>query len=180
MAADKYRPHNQVELSRLLEWVRGANSILEIGSRYGYVLVDMAHASTHRGRIVAVDLPGYGPWGEADSESTLIQNVQTLKSERFDARLFLADSRNVVEEVKALGPYDFAFIDGDHRYEGVKADWENYGPLAKIVVFHDIVKPKAGERQELGVWRLWEEIRKTHKTEEFIAPGSKMGIGKVG
>ena len=35
------------------------------------------------------------------------------------------------------GPYDFIFIDGDHRYEPVKVDWENYAPLGGVVAFHD-------------------------------------------
>src|SRR2546423_13623895 len=111
MAADKYRPHNPLELVRLLEWARGAKSILEIGSRYGYTLVDLAHSSTHRGRVVAVDLPGYGPWSEAGSENTLLANMDILKAEGFDTRCILADSKDAgtVTLVQQLGPFDFAF-----------------------------------------------------------------------
>ncbi len=36
---------------------------------------------------------------------------------------------------------DFIFIDGDHSYNGVKADYENYSPLVRpggLIGFHDI------------------------------------------
>ena len=37
---------------------------------------------------------------------------------------------------------DLLFIDGDHRYEGAKADWLSYAPLVRpggLIAFHDIV-----------------------------------------
>ena len=179
MAADKYRPHHPLEYARLLEWAKGAKSILEIGSRYGYTLLDLAAGMDGKGKIVCVDLPGTFPWGEADSQTILMENVAMLRGWGHSVTALLEDSHDpaVVELVRTKGPYDFVFIDGDHTYEGVKQDWENYGPLGKTVVFHDIVRPKSGERQELGVWRLWQEIAGTK--EEFVAPDSKMGIGKV-
>lgn len=50
-------------------------------------------------------------------------------------------STDVVEQVRKIAPYlDLLFIDGDHSYEGVKADWEAYKDFLKpssLVVFHD-------------------------------------------
>ena len=181
MAADKLRPHDPLEYAKLLEWATGAKSVLEIGSRYGYTLVDLAHMMDGKGTIVAIDLPGKFPWGEPGSYMDLKANVKTLIEEGYNAMLFLDDSHDFarIVETNYLGPFDFIFIDGDHTYEGARADWENYGLKGKTVVFHDIVRPKPSERQDLGVWRLWGEIKRDFKTEEFIAPDSKMGIGKV-
>jgi predicted O-methyltransferase YrrM len=76
-----------------------------------------------------------------------------------------------------LGPFDLVFIDGDHRYEGVKADWENYGRLGKVVVFHDIVRHPDGARNAPQVWRLWQELE--GNKSQFIGPDSLMGLGVV-
>lgn len=51
--------------------------------------------------------------------------------------------------------YDMAFIDGDHKYLGVKQDWDEYTPLVKpggIIMLHDTVN------QNEGVNQLWDEI----------------------
>jgi len=172
-------PHHPKELEHLLWLSKWANSILEIGSRYGDTLLQMARAMPTKGRVVAVDLPGIQPWGYPDSEPHLMANMAILKKEGYDTYLFLGDSTNpqTVKAAKSLAPFDLVFIDGDHRYEGVKKDWENYGPLGKMVVFHDIVEHPKDSRNAPEVWRLWKEIE-GNKTE-FIAKDSLMGLGVV-
>jgi predicted O-methyltransferase YrrM len=171
----KYIPHHREEFFKLLSLATWTKSILEIGSRYGDTLVELARASD-KAKIVCVDMPNVFPWGE-DSEARLKQNVEKLEYEGYDAVCFIGDSKGqeIIEAVQKLGPYDLVFIDGDHTYEGAKTDWLNYGKLGKTVVFHDIVKPKEGERQELEVWKLWQELE--GNKEEFIGEGSKMGLG---
>ena len=58
--------------------------------------------------------------------------------------------------VKTLldGSIDFLFIDGDHTYEGVKLDYEMYGPLVReggIIAVPDI-------EQDSRVGRFWNEL----------------------
>ena len=51
--------------------------------------------------------------------------------------------------------YDVFFIDGDHKYPGVKQDFYEYTPLVKpggIILLHDIIN------QNEGVKDLWAEI----------------------
>jgi hypothetical protein len=81
-----------------------------------------------------------------------------------------------------LGPYDAVLIDADHRYDAVKQDWKDYGPMGRrLVAFHDIAEEhvtRSGRAVEVP--RLWREIKAAGiPTREFIAPGSKMGIGVV-
>jgi hypothetical protein len=169
------RPQHPEELKKLLEWASTANSVLEIGSRKGETLVDLAHAMAGK-RIVAVDWPGHE--GIKDDNLPLLQaNVKLLKDEGFDVHLVLGDSHHpdTLAKVSSLGPYDLVFIDGDHSYKGVKQDWEYYGPLGKQVVFHDIVKPENGRNAGLKVYEFWAEL----KGEEFIAHKSVMGLGRI-
>lgn len=166
-------PHHPKELLHLMQVCSGKESVLEIGSRYGDTLRMMASMVSKR--VVSIDLPNEPPWGN-DSQAELERTVKNLK-ETIDTHLFIGDSTDpkIVKEVKTLGPFDVVFIDGDHRYEGVKQDWENYGHLGDIVIFHDITQPQPKERQEMGVWRLWAEIQGIK--HEFIGDGSKMGLG---
>lgn len=63
----------------------------------------------------------------------------------------------IIEQAAALGPYGFMLIDGDHTYDAVKADWENYRSMMEpggIMLFHDIL-PRPG----YGVDLVWNEIR---------------------
>lgn len=175
MAADKFVPHHKDELEKLLELASQAKSILEIGSRYGHTLNLMCRTTVKK-MAVSVDLPGVFPWGE-DSESELRKAVSGLRDDGYEVHLFIGDSRdeNIIKSVRNLGPFDLVLIDGDHRFEGVKTDFENYGDLGKVVVFHDIIKPKDNERQELEVWRFWESI--TGNKEDFVGQNSKMGLG---
>lgn len=44
-------------------------------------------------------------------------------------------------------PIDVLFIDGDHTYEGVKDDWDNFSPFVKpggVVYFHDCDETSPG------------------------------------
>jgi hypothetical protein len=63
----------------------------------------------------------------------------------------------VVEKVKGWldgRPINLLFIDGDHRYEGVRQDYEIYAPMVEgIIAFHDL----AGEP---GVARFWDELQR--------------------
>jgi hypothetical protein len=87
---------------------------------------------------------------------------------------------------------DLLFIDGCHTYEGVKADYEIYGPMTRhIVAIHDIHTPKLDARDKTEVFRLWNEILATNRTDTLVTiqahndrdprrfNGRQLGIGLV-
>jgi cephalosporin hydroxylase len=81
---------------------------------------------------------------------------------------------------------DLLFIDGDHSYEGVQADFLNYSPLVRpggLIVLHDIV-PDFGTRYGEstgnytgGVPVFWEEIKAQCRTSELIEDPAQDGYG---
>lgn len=91
------------------------------------------------------------------------------------------DSRSlgVGRIVRALRP-DVVFIDGDHAFAGVVADFHLARGHAHALAFHDIACPA-----QPGVVKAWaEEIRPWAAAErrvvaEFSTPGGGMGIGLV-
>ena len=130
---------------------------------------------------LAIDYPN-GLWGKGGTYQKLYAAVQDLRNKGYNAHCYMGDSgaQETVNMARQFFPFDAALIDGDHTYEGVKADWENYGPMADIVAFHDIVGDGQFEKKRkipVEVPKLWKEL-KGNKIE-FIAHGSKMGIGVI-
>jgi cephalosporin hydroxylase len=77
---------------------------------------------------------------------------------------------------------DFLFIDGDHSFQGVKMDFEDYSPLVHPggwIAFHDILDTEFQRSQGCEVSRFWEEIKDQYNHFEIIDPNNKndMGIG---
>jgi hypothetical protein len=170
----------QYELDGMIETFRGCRSYLEIGARHGDTFYAVMSSLPKGAFGVAVDYPGH-VCGKGGTDKYLDEAAHELRRMGYDITVLIGDSQEpeIIDAVKDLAPFDCALIDGDHRYDGVKADWLNYGPMCGMVAFHDIVGVdqrcnKAGVPVEVP--RLWSEI-KTDKCAEFVAPDSTMGIG---
>ena len=117
--------------------------ILEIGAMYGGTL---QHWLKIADSVVVVDdrMLGAQDWERwADVEGTDLSLIQGA-----------SQNPSVVSTARKLGPYDFVFIDADHTYDSVSADWNNYGVGAPMVALHDILP-----RPNYGVSQVWESLR---------------------
>ena len=169
-------PQDPMELQQMLSLIAGNRRLLEVGSSFGGTLRRMAAVLAPDALVVSVDWP-------IDDTPKYLHPIDSLKNacHRISltgrhVELFVADSHDeeTVRGVNKFAPFDFGFIDGDHSYEGVKADWLNYGQMCKVVGLHDIAGPVE------GCTRLWTEIKEAgHKTTEFVTPGKGFGIGIV-
>lgn len=107
--------------------------------------------------------------------------VTTVDSVQYDHRY--EGVKYMILPAETSEPFDLVFIDGDHTYEGVKADLEKWGARAvEAIAFHNI----AGLRGCEGVAQYWHEIShgKFGKLKkgyhEIIEDGDKRsGIGWV-
>jgi len=95
-------------------------------------------------------------------------------AEKFDVEFILGDSKKITPfEV------DWCLIDGDHTYEGAKADFEKMKNHAKYIAFHDIDII----HKQTNVKKLWEELKPNYKHWEFRNKDSRfptpIGIGVI-
>lgn len=137
--------------------------MVEIGSAGGGTLSCWCEMADPHALVISVDLPG-GPFSGGVDSLALEELFRGFPRGRQRLELVRGDSHSqeVFDRVvAALGgkPVDFLFIDGDHTYDGVKADWEMYSPLVRpggLVALHDI----AVHPVELGcdVDVFWKEL----------------------
>lgn len=162
-------------------------SVLEIGTLNGGTLRAWCECATEDATIVSVDLPG-GRWGGGYG-TDLVPRLGSYARPDQELTLLRNDSHSeaVRGRVAEDAPFDFAFIDGDHTYEGVKQDFTDYSPLVRqggLIAFHDVLPhPRV---PGCDVDRLWAELRKEYEVEEFLSPeethpewGQWGGIGVV-
>lgn len=156
-------------------------SILEIGTARGCTLCVLSRLAQFDAVIVSVDLPGGRFGGVYGPVSKLLY---LCCGKYFQAmHLIHGDSHcpQTLQRVKECWPdFDLIFIDGDHTYEGVKQDFENYSPMLSkggIIAFQDIAEHPA--ESGCNVSRFWNEIKGQYRHDEIIADPSQgwAGIG---
>ena len=172
------------EFRPFLELIKefAVSSYLEIGTARGDTFHEIVSQMPNGSKAVAVDYPENG-WGLSGSQHQLREVSKDLKKKGYEINLIWGDSRHggVIKNAQKHAPYDLVFIDGDHTYEGVKADWENYGHLGRIVAFHDIADPGLpnNKGEVIEVKKFWDEIKGDYRHVEFIDENAMypMGIG---
>ena len=130
------------ERVKLYELGRNLNSVAEIGSYIGAsaCCFGAAMKSSGFGKMYCIDTWNNEGMAEGSRDTWQEFTVNTVKYRDFIVPI-RGFSTDVVEDVAShTGSLDLLFIDGDHSYEGVKADWDAYNRFLKpgaIVVFHD-------------------------------------------
>lgn len=171
---------NVTEFGALWEHVaaRPHARVLEIGSLFGGTLWYWSHLP-NIDTLVTVDVPS--DWDEvADGVREAREHWQGWVGDRVQLHDFIADSHDpatlaCVGFVLDGASFDVVFIDGDHTYEGVRADWLNWSQLVRpggTVAFHDTWPND--ETQEPGVVRWVDELRHHLPSIEWTDPD---GVG---
>lgn len=130
------------ELATLMRWAMlcppGAIG-LEIGSHLGASAIFIAGAlSKHGGKLYCVDTweNQTMPDGRKDTWQAFSDNTKSLAEWIVPLRGF--STQIPLDSIP--GKIRFAFIDGDHSYEAVRADFHYYEPLYAddvVIAFHD-------------------------------------------
>lgn len=132
-------------------------------------------------QVIGVDYGGIDSLGEEETLKLATEMENQYKSYQF----VYGDSHNddtiyKVDNILGDNEIDLLFLDGDHSYNGVKKDYEEYGVLVKssgLVVFHDIVNSELTRSAGQGVSKFWEEFQ--CEKREFYINGEWGGIGVI-
>ncbi|MCS5694107.1 class I SAM-dependent methyltransferase [Cyanobium sp. FGCU-6] len=131
------------ERETLYRLAKTAKQIAEIGSYVGASASCFGMATKDFGakRIICIDTWNNDAMteGNRDTWKEFCENTEDFRQFITPVRGF---STLVLEQIRSItSELDLLLIDGDHSYEGVKADWEAYKALLRegsTVVFHDI------------------------------------------
>jgi len=126
----------------LFNLAKEKKTILEIGSYVGASAACFGAAVKDSGKckIYCIDTWNNDAMTEGKKETyqLFMENIKPFQKDIVPVRGF---STEVIEQISGSTDHlDLLFIDGDHSYEGVKADWESYKSFLRkgsIVVFHD-------------------------------------------
>lgn len=130
------------ERIHLYNFSRNAKTIAEIGSYIGAsaCCFGAAAKTVGSGTVICIDTWNNDAMSEGnrDTWQEFHNNTRDYKGYIVPVRGY---STNVVRAVREISPtLDVLFIDGDHSYDGVKADWNAYKDFLKegsTVIFHD-------------------------------------------
>lgn len=148
--------------------------VLEIGTYEGGTYWAWCRLATANANLVSIDFP------ENDEFSSRLRSYPRPSQSQ---TLIRADSHDpqTVRSVDGLrGSVDLLFLDGDHSYEGVRSDFENYAALVKpggLIAFHDIVP---NDDPAYQVDRLWTQLRDLYDTREIIDVADDEQTGRFG
>ena len=134
------------ETSGLLKWVResGCARFIEIGTLFGFTAKTIARETDVK--VTAVDIFCWNPFGLTSEQHELFtRRILENELQAGSVELVKTDSRQFLQTVTAD---DFVFLDGDHRYESVKAELEIVKERGvRWIAGHDFGNPNFGVTQ---------------------------------
>jgi len=191
-------PEEGALLRRLARTVRASHVIVELGSYTGKSTCCLATGSAegNRALIYAVDLWTDGTYDEethgfykydpaSGEEQRNSKFSRPRAQEIFKERVGDYDPLRLVKPMQGMttiAANEFArerigllFIDADHRYEAVRADFEAWEPKVAeggVVAFHDYKSLREGD----GVKRFVDEELFGHGWREYASVGSLLAV----
>jgi predicted O-methyltransferase YrrM len=150
-----YSQTHPEERTCLCRHISKAESAVEIGTFMGLTAAELARALPADATLYCVDpYPGGG-----DPLQQIAMRQIARAGEASKVRMVRADSAGAVASLPAQ--VDFFFVDGDHSYEGLAADWKVVKQLLRpggIAAFHDVVQVAGGEVYSPGSALVFNEV----------------------
>ncbi len=146
------------ELNALERHAVGASQALEIGTYQGVSATRIARALARGGILHCVD-----PWPENESGEnpcwSICQRHLRRSGVKERIRILRGYSREMVGQIPET--LDFAFVDGDHSWEGITTDWKIVSErmlVGGVVCLHDSFVPAGEEWRYADSCAYFEEV----------------------
>jgi predicted O-methyltransferase YrrM len=128
----------EAERDCLAKHAAGKKRLAEIGVWHGVTTCRLRKAMAAEGTLFAVDPYPKGRLGF--STQRVIARKELSKISNGSITWMRKSGADAARELTGCQPFDFVFIDGDHTYEGLHADWSGWRPLLAengVVALHD-------------------------------------------
>ena len=137
------------ERACLARHAAGRRRLAEVGVFQGVTTRVLRSAMDPAGTLFAVDPFFRNRLGFCPYELIARQEVGRAKEPRGNVRWLAQTGADAARhpDLGADGGLDFAFLDGDHSWEGIRGDWEGFRPLLApggILALHDSDGASAG------------------------------------
>jgi len=132
---------NSLELSALARFASGARLAVEIGSFQGVSAAVIARSLAENGVLHCVD-----PWPAKAGGSNAVFDIfnRHIRRARMANRIQIIRNFSANAADRMPDSLDFAFIDGDHSWNGIETDWAIVAGRIRdggIVCLHDTAIP---------------------------------------
>src|SRR5262249_13629767 len=156
---------------------RDLHTVVEIGSDRGGTFFAWCQLAEPDAVLISIDLPASNT--DEDRLPAYGAPGQSLFFTRGDSHA--AATRDKLARILGDRRIDFLMIDGDHTYDGVRADYELYHSLVAsdgCIAFHDVIPHTTDPACKVDVF--WDELKQNRAHVEFVDPGDDRGLGSWG
>lgn len=175
----KIRPDQDPdELTQLVRRVqaRAPRVIVDIGTRHGGTLFSWIRSNPQAELVISIDLPDGAPPERHRLFQRFVSDRPQTRLVCLSADSHAAATVATVRELLAGRRIDLLFLDGDHRFDGLRQDYELYMPLMRpggMVAIHDICAVQPSH----DVARFWQTVRVHHRYDEITSHARNHGYG---
>ncbi len=159
--AKGYTQTTPAERDCLARLARGKKKLAEIGVYYGVTTCRLRTSMDRDGELFAVD--PYPKQRLGFSSHRVIAQREVSKIPVGTVNWIRTTGSAAAQQLHLEGSrsFDFVFVDGDHSYDGLKADWEGWSKLVApggIIALHDSRPTPDQQIENLGSVRFTREV----------------------
>jgi predicted O-methyltransferase YrrM len=161
----------EAERNALARYAANQKTLVEIGVWHGVTTSRLCRVMASDAVLLAVD--PFPPGRLGFSPQRLIAQAEVHKVARGRVIWMRTSGAEAAQQftTSRRGAVDFVFMDGDHSYDGIRADWEAWSPLLAlngVAALHDSCSSSARSIEDCGSVVFTRETVRTDPRFELV------------